>query len=83
MKIKKLDDRVIITNEINNKFLKMFKDEIKNPFSVPILKSDIKVGIEFEFFIPLRQDLTVNEKIDDLDEKVEHFINNLSFLTKQ
>ena len=78
MNITKLPDRTIIQSSLNESFLDSLKKDVKNPFSVPLSKSNIKIGMEFEFFVPTTN-RTVNERIDDLNEKVEHLIRSFSF----
>jgi len=78
MKTTILHDRTIIENKPNQLFLDMLKKEVKNPFSLMALKSDIKVGIELEFFIPV-ENKSINENMDKLNEKVEHLLGGLSF----
>lgn len=82
MKITRLKDRTILESEPNEVFLDMLKNQANNPFSITNLKSDIQIGMEFEFYIPLDKK-TSNERLDDLDDKATHLINNLSFFNKK
>jgi len=76
--ITKFEDRTIIQSSPNNFFLDSLKKEVKSPFSLPLSKSGIHIGMEFEFFVPT-SNRTANERIDDLNEKVEHLIRSFSF----
>lgn len=73
------DSRIIINNKINKKFLALIKEDIQNPFSSAVLDSKCKVGIEFEFYFSIPNSLSVNERIDYLDDKVNNLIQHLSF----
>lgn len=82
MKITKVDDKTIFTNDINECLLDICKSDVDNPFSLEVLKSNIRVGIESEFYVSVTQE-RVNEKIDEINGKVDRIVRGLSFYNKQ
>ncbi len=82
MKITKLKDRLHISNEVNKELIEIIKSDIKNPFSLQIINSDYKIGIECEFYIP-NKGTTANEKMDNMGEQTDRLLHQLSFFNKE
>lgn len=82
MKITKVDDKTIFTNDINECLLDICKSDVDNPFSLEVLKSNIRVGIESEFYVSVTQE-RINDKIDEINNKVDRIVRGLSFYNKQ
>jgi len=73
--------RVHIKNNINSSFINILKNEITNPFSLQLIKSDYQIGIEFEFYI-LNNGTTANERIDNMNENIDSLLHQLSFFNE-
>lgn len=80
MNIVKKSGKTYISNNLNYAYLDSYKKNIKNPFCLEVFESDIELGVELEFYIPVESKANLNE---ELNEKVTRVVSGLSFFNEK